>query len=298
MTKPEITTLTAMMGTYRKTAPLKDHTVSSTQLTLDFADVDVAQKAFKDVVRKLKFDVAELAIVTFLQAFEAGKPYLMLPFVMNGNFHHKSILCQTDSTLQPGDLAGKSVAMRSYAQTTPTWVRGILSDDYGVCPKDVHWMSQEGAHVAEYEDPDWVERIAADLSLEELLRAGKVDAIIAGGALSGEPGIRPLIPSPAQAALQWHERTRAIPINHVVTLRKEIVSERPELVTEIYRMLRESRVAAGEQAWGTGPDLQPCGFEHLAPSLDMAIRFAFEQGLIRKRYAAEELYGDVTDILG
>lgn len=151
-----MTRLRAMMGTYAKTAALKDGSVSSPVVTLDFAPVDVAQKGFKDTVRGLSYDVSELALMTFLLACEAGKPYVLLPYVMNGGFHHKSILCRPGSTVEPGDLAGRTVAMRSYSQTTPTWVRGILSDEYGVSTSDVRWLTQEGAHVEEYEDPAWV----------------------------------------------------------------------------------------------------------------------------------------------
>lgn len=297
MKAPEMISLSAMMGTYPKTTPLKEGRVASPLLRLDFADVDVAQKAFKDVVRKQKFDVAELAIATFLQAFEAGKSYLMLPFVMNGNFHHKSLICRSDSDLKPQDLAGTRVAMRAYSQTTPTWVRGILSDEYGVRMDSVQWLSQEEAHVEGYQEPAWVSRIESTLSLEDMLRAGEVDAIIAGGALSGEPGIRPMIPSPAEAALDWHRRTGAIPINHVVVVRKELAESHPELVREVYRMLQESRVAGGAAPKGDGPDLQPAGFDRLAPSLDTAVRFAHEQQLIGRRFTAEELYGKVADIL-
>lgn len=289
--------LPTMMGTYPKTVPLKEGMISSPLLTLEFADVEVAQKAFKDVVRNLKFAVAELAIVTFLQAYDAGKPFVLLPFVMNGGFHHKSILVREDSALRPQDLPGKKVAMRSYSQTTPTWVRGILMHEFGIRMEDVHWLSQEGAHVENYRDPDWVSQISSKLGLEDMLRAGELDAIIAGGGLSGDPGIRSLIPRPADAALAWHDRTKAIPINHMVVVRKELAETRPDVVREIYRMLQASRVAGGMQATGAGPDLQPIGFEKIEPSLQMVAQFAYEQKLTRKLYAVEELYGNVARIL-
>jgi 4,5-dihydroxyphthalate decarboxylase len=292
-----MTTLKAMLGTYPKTTPLKDGTVSSPLLNLDFADVDTAQKAFKDVVRALKFDVAELAIVTFLQAYEAGKPYLLLPFVMNGGFHHKSILCKDDADLLPQELGGKTIAMRSYAQTTPAWVRGILSDEYGLDLASVRWLSQEAAHVAEYRDPAFVTQVDSALSLEAMLRAGQVDAIIAGGGLSGDPGIRPLISEPKGAAAEWYRRTHVVPINHVIVIRKEIVESRSDLVREVFRMLCEGRAAAGDAPSVSGPDLQPAGFEKLRPALEMVIRFAFDQKLIRKAYSVDELYGDVGRIL-
>ena len=40
--------------------------------------------AFKDVVRYLKYDVAERAIVTYLQAKAYGKPLVLLPAVVVG----------------------------------------------------------------------------------------------------------------------------------------------------------------------------------------------------------------------
>ena len=290
----ETLTLATMMGTYPKTTPLKQGTITSPMLKLDFADVEVAQKAFKDVVRHLKFDVAEIAIVSFLQAFDAGKPFVLLPFVMNGGFHHKSILVRDDSALRPQDLHGRSVAMRSYSQTTPTWVRGILMHEYGVRLEEVRWLSQEGAHVENYQDPPWVTQFSSKASLEDMLRAGEVAAILAGGGLSGNPGIRSLIPQPAEAALAWHERTRAIPINHMVSIRRELAEAHPDVVREIYRMLQEARATSGQKSTDSGPDLQPVGFEKIGPSLKMAAQYAHEQRLVRKRYSVEELYGNVA----
>ncbi|WP_459909822.1 phosphate ABC transporter substrate-binding protein [Caballeronia sp. HLA56] len=287
-------TLNAMMGSYPKTAALKEGVVVSPLVQLEFAPVDTAQTAFKEVVRELKFDVAELAIMTFLQAFDAGKPYRMLPFVMNGNFHHKSILCRADDPPTPRELAGKTVAMRAYTQTTPAWVRGILADEYDVDLRAVRWVSQEGAHVADYIEPEWVTQMPEKRDLEAMLLAGEVDAIISGGKSSGNPGVRQLIPDAKAAALAWYERTHAVPINHVVVVRESIAATRNGVVPELFRMLCESRAASGEAPTSTGPDLQPIGFDALAPALDIAIRYAFEQKLISRRFGIEELYGDVA----
>ena len=290
--------LTAMMGTYPKTDALKSGAVKSPNFELDFAPIEVAQKGFKAVVREQAFDVAELAIVTFLQAFAAGKPYVLLPFVMNGGFHHKSILCRADDPLTPAGLAGRRVAMRSYAQTTPTWVRGILSDDYGVRVDSVRWMSQEGAHVAEYGDPSWVTPLEASQGLESLLLNGEVDAIIAGGGLSGDERIRPLLKDPKQATLDWYARHGVVPINHMVVVRNDLAREQPQLVRELFRMLCESRDRAEPQANpGAGPRLQPSGFGAVRPGLEMIVRFAREQRLIPELIPIDALYGDVARAL-
>ncbi|HEY1608128.1 MAG TPA: hypothetical protein VGG24_02580, partial [Paraburkholderia sp.] len=81
MNTAQTLSIPTMMGTYPKTQPLKDGTLATPAIHLDFADVDTAQKAFKAVVRDERYEVAELAIMTFLQAFDAGKPYVLLPFV-------------------------------------------------------------------------------------------------------------------------------------------------------------------------------------------------------------------------
>ncbi|MDM0075856.1 hypothetical protein QTH90_15745 [Variovorax sp. J2P1-59] len=290
----EKTTLKAMFGSYPKTAALKNHEIASDRVSLDIAPVDTAQKAFKDVVRNHLFDVAELAVVTYLLAYDAGHPYTLLPFVMNGNFHHKSLYSRADDVFSAADLRGKRVAMRSYSQTTPTWVRGILSDEYGLKMQDVQWWSQEGAHVAEYKDPDGVQGLDKTLGLEQALLDGKVDAIIAGGAIENKDKLRHVIDNPQASAREWNQRTGVIPINHVVVVKNELVRQHPDAVAEVYRMLVESREAAGAEGVN---ELQPFGFEKLDLSLRKVIDYAYDQQMIKKRYAPDELYGDVLNIL-
>lgn len=296
MNDAQPTVLTTMMGTYPKTAPLKEGAIAAPELRLDFAPVDTAQKAFKDVVREEKYEVAELAIITFLQAFDAGKPYRLLPFAINGHFHHKSLLRRASSALRVEELAGKRVAMRAYSQTTPTWVRGILADEYGIALDSVRWLSQEGAHVANYEEPPWVTRLDSKLGLEELLLAGEVDAIIAGGVIANPDDVVPVIPDAQAAALAWNARTGVVPINHIVTIREEIAAQRPDLVRALYDLLNRARAQA-EPGAKLGPDLQPVGFDALRPSLETALRFAHEQRLITKNRSVDELYGSVAKAL-
>lgn len=286
--------LSTMMGTYPKTAPLKSGAVAPPSCELAFDNVDVAQKAFKAAVRDLKYDVTEIAIVTFLQAFAAGKPYVLLPFVMNGNFHHGSALKRAGDKLDPAGLIGRRAAMRAYSQTTPTWVRGILSDDYGVRVESVRWLSQEGAHVAEYREPSWVQTVDSASSLEEMLLSGEVDAVIASG-LGGNPKLEPLIPEPKKAALDWYERHHAVPINHMVAVRRELAEARPDIVKDIYTALQESRRTGESKPTGPGPDLQPIGFQAVRPAVELVVRYAAEQRLIPEAYPVESLFGKTLE---
>ena len=82
-------TLKTLLGDYPNTMALKRGEVRPAGLTLDFADVKVPSTAFKDVVRRLEYDVSELAIVTYLQAKAYGKPLVLLPAVVVGTLPHR-----------------------------------------------------------------------------------------------------------------------------------------------------------------------------------------------------------------
>ena len=156
MTKLKLSTL---LGNYPNAQALKSGTVKSDLVEFDFADVKVPNMAFKALVREAKFDVAELAIVTFLQAKTYGKPYVLIPATVLGRGQHHTIAFNPErGPLKAAELAGKRVGVRAYTVTTSAWVRGFLADDYGVDPTAIRWVSFEDPHLAEYKDPDFVTR--------------------------------------------------------------------------------------------------------------------------------------------
>src|SRR5262245_20017239 len=125
--------LHTMLGNYPITKPLKSGTVRSDLVDFDFVEVKVANNLFKQVVRDAKYDVAELAIVTYLQAKAFGKPYVLVPAVIVSRGQHHTIAYNPErGALKPSELEGKRVGVRAYTVTTGTWVRGILASDYGV----------------------------------------------------------------------------------------------------------------------------------------------------------------------
>src|ERR1700758_1708486 len=126
-------TLHTMLGNYANVARLKSGAVHSDLIDYDFAEVKIANNLFKQVVREAKYDLAELAIVTYMQAKAAGKPYVLIPAVVVARGQHHTIAYNAErGVLKPSDLAGKRVGVRAYTVTTGTWVRGILASDYGV----------------------------------------------------------------------------------------------------------------------------------------------------------------------
>ena len=106
-----------------------------------------------------------------------------------------------------------------------------------------------------------------------------------------------MIDQPLAAAQAWSARSGVIPINHMVAVKAELVERHPEAVAEVYRMLVESRRAAGEIPAAGERDLQPFGFDALELSLRKVIDYAFDQQMIRRRFTTDELYGDVRKFL-
>jgi len=289
--------LNALMGTYPKTQPLKSGVVKVAGAELQFAPIDDAMKGFKSAVRDLKYEVCELALSTFLQARSVEKPFLLLPFVMNGKFHHGSLLRRADNHFTAYELNGRKVAMRSYSQTTPTWVRGFLMNDYGVKLDQVRWLTREEGHVAEVRDPPWVSRMEGSKDLMQALLDGDVDVILSSAKPEGDERVVTVIEDPVAAAKAWSAKYNAIPINHMVAIRRELADERPDIVRAVYAALIESR-RVGEADRKPAPrDLQPYGFDKVQSSLELGIRYAQEQGLIPKPFTTIELYGSVRDAL-
>lgn len=285
--------LRTLLGDYPGTRALKQGEIATPGLHLDFADVKVPNTAFKRVVRDLEFDIAELAIVTYLMAKARGVPLTLLPAVVVGRFQHPFLVHDTRrGPLAPGDLAGKRVGIRSWTVTTVAWLKGILAHDHGVDLDRIRWVTFEDAHVAGVDDPPGVERAAADKDLLGMLQAGEIDAAVLPGAIP-DPAIRPMIPDPEAAAAQWARKYEAIQVNHLVAVRSSLTEENPAAVRTLYDALLRSKRAA-TPAQSNGPDLTPFGVDANRRNLEIAIRFVHEQGLIPDRLAVEDLFDDLT----
>jgi 4,5-dihydroxyphthalate decarboxylase len=259
---------------------LKDGTVSSDRVGFDFVEVDPITRAFRRQTRGMEFDLCEMALTTHAQARAYGKPITALPVVLLRGLHHGALMCRADSPLRgPADLVGKRIGVRAWSQTTGVWVRGVLRDGYGVAPDSMTWITEEDAHVQEFTDPPFVQRMAPGPNLRGLLLSGGVDAVIAVAGLD-PADVRTVIPDADAVAQAWSRKTGVYPINHVVVVKDALLAEHPWLADELMRLF----VAAK----GDAP--VPYGVEANRPAIEMLMRYAAEQGLIPRPYRVEELF--------
>jgi 4,5-dihydroxyphthalate decarboxylase len=289
-------TLHSLLGNHPSTKALKSGQVSSPLVTFDYFEVKVANTQFKAMVRDLKYDFGELAIVTFLQAKAYGKPYVLLPATIVGrNQHHTIFYNAGKGALTARDLNHTRVGVRAYTQTTGAWVRGFLADDYGIDLNSVTWVTFEDPHLAEYRDPPIVERAPEGKVLKQMLLDGEIDAAILGDVAEEGP-LRHLIPDHEAAGRAWSRAHGGVPINHLAVMRESIVQSRPDVVREVYRVLKESRAAAALPSGADDP--LRFGIGAIRPSLDTIAAYAFDQGLIPRRLSTDELLADAARILG
>jgi 4,5-dihydroxyphthalate decarboxylase len=290
-------TLHSLLGNHPNTKALKSGQVLSPLVNLDYFEVKVANTQFKALVRDAKYDFGELAMVTFLQARTYGKPYVLLPATIVGRNQHHTIFYNAErGALSPRELNGKRVGVRAYTQTTGAWVRGFLSEDYGVDPSSVTWVTFEDPHLAEYKDPKNVQRAPEGKAIKQMLIDGEIDAAILGDVAEEGP-LRHLIPDHEEAGRAWAKKHGGVPVNHLGVVRASIARERPDAVRELYRVLKESRAAAHAIPTGEEDPLR-FGISRVKDSVRQIASYALRQGLVPRMYPPEELFEDANRILG
>ena len=289
-TQPPLTLQTLLAAT-PITSVLRSGEMRSPLVNFIFADVKPVNRAFKALVREQKFDLGEVAIVTFLQAKAYGKPYVLMPAVIVARDQHHTIFFNSErGHLDPGDLTGRRVGVRASTQTTGAWVRGFLQEDYGIDFRSIRWITFEAPHVAEYIDPPWVQRAPEGKHLLQMLLDGEIDAAIFGSENPEGMPLKPLIPDAAEVAARWAEKHGGVPINHMMVIKESITEARPDVVREVYRMLKESTAAGPAK----GTRALRFGVDAARKSLETIIQYSECQGLIPRRFSVDELFNDVT----
>lgn len=300
------TVLKTLLGTYPHTKAIKDGTVKIPGVELEFVEIEPVHDGFGRMADRLEFDVAEMAITTYILARSFDKQITGLPVVVSRNFHHRRMFYNVKSGIrEPKDLEGKRVGMRAYTQTMPLWNRGVLQHEYGVDLDKITWVAFEGAHVKAFHNPSNVEMAPAGKKLGQMLTDGEIDA--AFGDVGGQsPDVQPLIPRAAEAEVAWFNRHGVYPINHMITVRNDLIAANPGILQQLFAAFTAARQVQAQHLEGSGPftpadqdmlrlkgivgDPLPYGIEPNRKAIEMAAQFAYEQHIVPRIYSVEELF--------
>ena len=299
--------LKTAIGNYGNTKALKDGTVAIPGITFDFVEISPIYKAFRSMVQQLTFDVSEMAFTTYMLARDFHKQFTALPIVLVRIFHHGTIMCNIKSGIRkPKDLEGKRVGVRAYAQTGPTWSRGILRSEYGVDLNKVAWVTFEGSHVDEFQDPDITVRAPEGKGLNDMLIAGEIDAAISPQKIVA-PEVKPLFADASDAEANWFKKTGIYPINHIVVVKSELAASHPWVLRKLFDAFKTAKEIYLHRLSTNGPasaddelklrlmgivgkDLFPCGVRPNRKAMEAMARFAFDQKMLPRLYRVEDLF--------
>jgi len=307
---PELFTLTRAQGANQK---LIDHEIAPEGWTLRFADEPVLVKGFRKMVRNDEYDLAELAVTTYLTAKEHGAAFTALPIFIVRDFHHGKTQVLADGPIRTAaDLAGKRVGVnRGYTVTAGVWARAALADA-GLDLSSVTWVLSGDEHVADYTPPANVVSAPEGRSLEELLLAGELDAVV--NADLQHDGVVPLLPD--SATWDSFRETGFVPVNHLIVIRDELLEANPGLATAVFDAfvaakqpyLERLRYGEGEarqdrllrQAMEiSGADPLPYGIEPNRAVLDKLMENAIAQGILtRPATLADVFAAETLDLVG
>jgi 4,5-dihydroxyphthalate decarboxylase len=125
-------------GSYDRIRALKDGTVPVAGCAIDYHLVEPNQLFVRNLKHQ-EFDVSEMSFSTYITLREQGHAhYTAIPVFLSRAFRHSAIFVRPGIS-SPKDLAGKRVGTPEYFTTMLVWMRGLLSDEYGIKPSDLHW---------------------------------------------------------------------------------------------------------------------------------------------------------------
>jgi 4,5-dihydroxyphthalate decarboxylase len=267
------------------------------------------------MLRHQEFDVCELSLVAYLVARDKGAAFTAIPVFPHRRFRHGYVVKHANAGIEkPADLNGKRIGLDTLQNSAGLWMRGILQDHYGVDLKSIEWWCQEEEDVP-FTPASWLKlrRVPKGSDIDRMLVDGELEAAIYPETLpsvrSGSPKVGLLFPDTKKAEIDYYRRSGIFPIMHTVVIRNAIVERDPWVAVSVmqsfeqakalcYRHMQDPRNLAlawaaevlREQKEALGADPWPYGLEANRKALEAVVRYEFEQGMIKKRPAVEELF--------
>lgn len=279
------------------------------------------------------YDVTEIGLHPFMLAYANNnfRDYTLIPVFPIRAFRHKSIFIHADRGINsPLDLKGRKIGTPGYSSTSLTWIRGLLQDEYGLSPQDIHWIlsnkdsSADAAGKISAEEQVVPEGIKVSIGIagkdeSELLLSGEVDALFHAAEpkayIQGNPSVKRLFEDARTTERAYYQKTGIFPIMHAVAIKTELVEKYPWLPKAVFEAYSKAKtkhyVELNKIGWAysslpwfaqeyeetkklMGNNFWPYGIEENRKTLETLFRYSYEQGLSGKQLTIEELFHEST----
>jgi 4,5-dihydroxyphthalate decarboxylase len=308
---------------YDRMRGLMDGSVQVDGAELNYLNLPVEETFFR-MARYREFEVAEMSLSSYcISLSRPEKPFIAIPVYPSRFFRHSCIYVNSASGIKtPKDLIGKKIASPEYQMTAPVWIRGILSDHYGV-PVDAQPYLFGGE-----EETGRIEKIKLELppniqvspigphqTLSQMLYDGELDALytarMPSSFLKGDGKVVRLFDDYEAVERNYYQQIGIFPIMHVVVIRRDVYEANRWIAQSLtkafieakkiaYKDLDETAALKTMLPWLTahvenakkefGQDWWSYGLEGNVNNLDTFTRYHFEQGLSSKKLEVKDLF--------
>jgi len=311
---------------YDRVAPLRDGRVSIDGVDAHFFSLSI-EELFYRVFRSHEFDVCEMSLSSYMMAVAKGAwEYYAVPVFPSRMFRHSAIfVCAHGTVREPGDLRGKRVGVPEYAQTAAVTARGVLADEFGVEPTQIHWFT------GGLEEPGRHEKFPLSLpegtvvtpttakSLNSMLLDGEIDALISArdpSSFAPRGAVVRLFRDHQAAERDYFQKTGVFPIMHMLGVRRRLLEEHRWLAVNVVKAFTQAKDMCIAEINGfgganlatvpwmadavadaralMGEDYWPYGLKRNRAALKAATRWSHSQGLTPRLLSAEELFAPST----
>jgi 4,5-dihydroxyphthalate decarboxylase len=318
--------LTMACWNYDRTRALLEDRVPIDGIELNYLNLPVEETFFR-MLRHREFDIAELSLSSYTVSLGKEHPhFIAIPVFPSRFFRHSCIYIHADSGIrEPRDLAGRRIGNPEYQMTAPVWIRGIMSDEYGLPVTSPTYLS--GGE----EEPGRTEKIALSLppeirtetippekTLSRMIETGEIDALYTARAPSSfgrSDKVRRLFPDYQAVEQEYYRKTKIFPIMHVVAIRRELYEQHPWVAQSLYKafLIAQREAYADLHEMGAlktmlpwlvkhvedteqimGREFWPYGLQPNLHGLSTFLRYHHEQGLSKRRLEPKDLFAPET----
>ncbi|RXZ33653.1 ABC transporter substrate-binding protein [Oxalobacteraceae bacterium CAVE-383] len=311
---------------YDRTRGLMDGHIQPDGIDLNYLNMEVEETFFR-MLRNREFDVAEMSLSSYSVSLFRDSPFIAIPIFPSRFFRHSCIYVNANSGIKtPKDLIGKKIGNPEYQMTAPVWIRGVLSDEYGVPVDSVTY------YTGGEEEPNRDEKLKLDLpsnikvqsigptqTLAQMLATGEIDALYTArmpSTFRTQPDkVKRLFENFVPVEQEYFTRTGIFPIMHTVVIRREIYEKNRWVAQSLYKAFAEAQQETYKDLYETaalktmlpfltahveetrrvmGDDFWPYGFQKNEKTLETFLRYHFEQGLSKKLLTPKELFAPET----
>jgi len=291
--------------------------IDATWLTLGHHEI------FSRFTFNREWDVSELSFAKFsAQVTRENSDIIGLPVFASRLFRFSSFYVNRNKGIKTAkDLRGKRIGVPEWAHTAAVWMRGWLMHEGGVALSDIDWV-QAGTNEA-----GRVEKVELTLpkgvkltpmpekTLSGMIASGELDCVIIARPPDSfrqkHPDVVRLFPDFEAIEQRYYEQTRVYPIMHIIAVRKAILEASPWVARNLLNAFEESKHRSLERIldpavsrypipWLTnyarrtseafGGDPFPYGIEANRPTLELFLRYAYEQGIAHRLAKPEDIF--------